>query len=244
MNVVYWSFITTHILGCDHLNNVKPLLQDDYVPFKSLSKEIVAKRKGVTFLKCPAHTDYLKNTFVFCAPFDLIIDIEIDNKENWVKIFSENLSQEIFDSLIDTRFLFDEARGLSDFPLIGIDWLPVFTADSPTMVQVTPAFMHYNDFTNKTAIVPGEYDISKWTRPIETVFEVKTNKERIVIKQGDAVSYIKFITDDIVKLEKRDTPWSEISQCNDIVNSDKFRPLKERYAAFESKKSCPLSRTK
>jgi hypothetical protein len=241
MGVVNWSFITGHQSGVDHPNCVKPLLDGNYCPFVPLSSEVVSERKGVTFLKCPAHTDFLKNTFVFCAPFDLTIDLEINKSTDEVKLYCENITQEVFESIIDTRFLHNEHRGSSKYPLLGVDWLTVFITDRPTMMQVLPAFMHRNDFTEKTTIIPGEYDISKWTRPIETVFEIRSNKEKIIIKKGDAISYIKFISDNVVKLEQINTPWDNIIECHNIVNSNRFRPLNERYAALDATKvtGCP-----
>jgi hypothetical protein len=90
----------------------------------------------------------------------------------------------VFDTIIDTRFLFDDNRGISEYPLLGIDWLLTFQSDESTMIQLLPAFFHYNDFTEKTTIIPGEFDISKWTRSVEIAFEVKTPKAKIEIKKG------------------------------------------------------------
>ena len=171
MNTVNWSFITGHQLNVDHPECIKPLLDQEYFPFIALSSEVNATRNKITFLKCPAHTDFLKNTFVFCAPFDITIDLEVCKLTNTVKVYCENLSQEIFEAIIDTRFLSNKNLAASPYPLIGIDWLTVFTSKKSTILQILPAFMHRNEFTEKTTIIPGEYDIGKWTRPIETVFE-------------------------------------------------------------------------
>ena len=243
MKTINWSFTTNHEWGTDHPECVKPLLSKDYEPFTNLSKEISSSRKGVTYLKCPAHTDFLKNTFVFRAPFDLTIDLEVDPTTDSVKIYCENISQEVFDSIIDKRFLFKNEQGTNPYPLLGVDWLTVFTAEESTLIQVLPAFMHHNDFTEKTTIIPGEYDISKWTRPVETAFEVRSNKERIVIKKDDAIAYIKFHSDEIVKLVKAPTPYDEMKDCNDIRNANTFRPLKERYTSLEEKRTtkCPFT---
>jgi hypothetical protein len=139
--------------------------------------------------------------------------------------------------MVDSRFLQKSEKGISQHPIIGIDLLNTFICESPAMLQVFPAFMHYNDFTSKTSVIPGEYDISKWTRPVELVFEVKNQKEHIKIKKGDALSYFKFNTDDTVKLEKSYTPWEEINICNDLRSADKFKPLKERYSSYKDYKN-------
>lgn len=239
MKIVNWSFITSHQWNVDHLECVKPLIDVNQHPYDHLSKEIATTRKGSTFLKCPAHTDFLKNTFVFLAPFDITLEIGINEISR--SIVSENLTQEVFDNLIDIRFLTDYNSSTNPFPLIGIDWLNIFTCDDSLLLQVLPAFMHYNEFTQKSTVIPGEFNIGKWTRPIEIVFEVKSNQEKIVIKKGDAIAYFKFNTTQLIKLLPSSTPWEEIELCNSIRQANTFRPLSERYAELKEKQitKCP-----
>jgi hypothetical protein len=244
---VSWSFITSsHNWNVDHPDCIKPLIPTDYNPFTNLSKYITSSRKRTTYLKCPAHTDFLKNTFVFCAPFDLNIDLTVDPKSNSARVFCDNITQEIYQYIVDTRFILDTARNKVKYPLLGIDWLIVLQSTEPCLVQLLPAFMHQNDFTEKTTIIPGEYDISKWTRPIETAFEIRSNQERIEIKKGDALAYIKFHSEDTIKLIKAATPWDEIILCNTIRTADTFRPLKERYQSLEKERAnrCPVDHNK
>jgi hypothetical protein len=242
MKIVNWSFITSHDWFKDHAEEILPLMDADYHPYTSLIKDITKTRKGVVYLKCPANTDFLKNTFVFRAPFDLTIDIEVsDNDRDPNRIWCPNINQAVFDKLIDTRFLYNDARGIDPYPLIGLDWLNQFTCKESMMLQVMPAFLHRNEFTEKATMIPGEYDISKWTRPVELVFEVKSNRETIVIRKGDALAYFKFRCDEAVKLEEQPTPWDEIYLCDQIKMKNRFRPLKERYAQLSEARAngCP-----
>jgi len=238
--IVNLSFLTSHQWDIDHSLYTQDLLEENYYPYVNLAKEIYTQRKNVTFRKCPAHTDFLKNMFALIAPFDLTIEIDISNDKQ--SIYCENLTQNAFNELIDFRFLDDYDKVSSSYPLIGIDWLNVFTCDQSLVLQVFPAFFHDNDFTSKTTVIPGQFDISKWTRPVELVFEVKKSKEKIKIKKGDAVLYFKFNTDKIVKLVKADTPWEEIKTCNQIRTENTFRPLTERYESLEQvrKMKCPF----
>lgn len=240
MKEIYFSFSTSHKWDTDHPVCVVPLISNDFRSLKNLTKESSKLRKGVIFQKCPAHTDFIKNVFVLCAPFDLTLEIDVDLESNNVKVFCENITQEVFNEIVDVRFLFKNERGNSPYPTIGIDWLCTFTANESTIMQVFPAFMHYNDFTSKTTVIPGEYDIGKWTRPVELVFEIKNPKEKIIIKKGDAVSYIKFLTNDKINLIDQSVPWDEIKICNNIRQENKFRPLLERYKSLEKlKNKCP-----
>ena len=135
--------------------------------------------------------------------------------------------------MIDIRFLEEQEKGISPYPLIGVDFLNTFTCNESLKIQTFPAFLHYNDFTNKTALVPGEYDISRWVRPVEMVFEIKNKIEKISIKKGDALYYFKFLDETNVKLQSNSVPWKDIVACNEIRNANKFRPLKERYISYE-----------
>lgn len=235
MKIVNWSFITSHIWDIDHPPSVESLVEDFNSPYESLSKFIASTRKGATYLRCPAHTDFLKNTFVFTAPFDINLDIKISSTNQ--QIICNNISQEVFDDIIDLRFLPDCKDQVEPRPIIGIDWLNVFTSEHSLLMQAFPAFMHDNDFIRKTTVIPGEYNIGKWTRPLELVFELKSMEEKISIKKGDALAYFKFNDQDIIKITKDNTPWRDIEICNKIREAKPFRPLKERYKVYTKERN-------
>jgi hypothetical protein len=98
-------------------------------------------------------------------------------------------------------------------------------------MSVTPAFLHYNDFTDKTSVIPGEFDISKWVRPVECVFEIKKQTESIKILKGDAQCYFKFRSDETtpIKITRSQMPWKTIDQCAKLRAADPLKPLKFRY---------------
>lgn len=230
MQTINWAFHTGHEFGVDHPDSAKRYLSEDFIPYEPLLKDILKNRKGITYGKCPAVTDFFKNTFVFRSPMDLNIDIHVSNEKTFV--YCDNVDQEFFDIMIDIRFLEKEEKGISPYPLIGVDFLNTFTCNQSVMLQTLPAFLHYNDFTRKAKVVPGEYDISKWVRPVELVFEVEKNIEQIHIKKGDALSYFKFVSDETVKLNENNVPWKDIIGCNSIRDKNKYRPLKERYDSY------------
>jgi hypothetical protein len=239
---IKWSFGTSIEWYQDNPECIKPLIDTNYYPYTRLSKDSVEIRKGSTYLKCPAHTDFLKNIFVFRAPFDLTIANIREGQRG--EIWSENLTQEQFEKIVDIRFLSGNDSKINPYPIIGIDWLNTFTSTESVLVQLLPAFMHYNDFTNKCTIIPGEYDISKWTRPIELVWEFKNQISKVEIKKGDALCYFKFNCDDIVKLIEQSIPWEESKICADIRKEHPFKPLKERYQQLEEVKAnqCPFKK--
>ncbi len=242
MKEVNWSFLTSTKWGVEHLDSLNSKIDYSKIALKSLTKEVSSTRKKSTFLKCPAHTDFIKNTFIFVCPFDIkvIVDISDDKK----RIHIPSLTQEMFDAFIDIRFIESYHSKNNPYPLLGMDFLNVFTCEEPTHLQVFPAFMHNNEFTRKTSIVPGEYNIGKWTRPIEMVFEIFEPKQEINILKGDALMYFKFQCDKTIKIIKSDVPWNEMQLCDSIRKKNTFRPLKERYQTLkhEREKICPYAK--
>ena len=217
----------------DNLDSWASYLEEQIECPQSLIKEISENRKGVVFLKCPAHTDFLKNTYVFKSPFDIFLNIETVN--NTVRLWSDNIAQPLFEKFIDTRFLKQSEAGASPYPVVGIDFLNLFVADIATSMSVTPAFLHYNDFTDKTSIIPGEFDISKWVRPVQCVFEIRKQTENIKILKGDALCYFKFRSDESssIKITRSQMPWKTIDECAKLRAAVPFKPLKFRYESFK-----------
>ena len=228
---VNWAFsVRTEEWGDANLTLWAEETETYIQPLSSLSKDIVDSRKDVVFLKCPAHTDFMKNTFVFKSPIDINLDIDIT--ETATNVWCDNIPQPLFDKIIDLRFLQVNEAGRSPYPIIGIDFLNTFTCAEEMNISIVPAHMHYNDFTAKTSVIPGTYDISKWTRPVELVFEVRKYKERIEIKKGDALFYVKFNSRSQVKLQKSVTPWDQIDVCSKLRASSTFKSLKYRYQSL------------
>lgn len=235
MITINWSFS----LRSDNWNNAElstwaESIENSIIELDSLSKDIVTSRKHVVFLRCPAHTDYMKNIFVFKSPIDLTLNVDIN--ESTAKVWSENLTQEIFEKIIDLRFLNLKESGTSPYPILGIDFLNTFTCDDDLIISIFPAHMHYNDFTSKTSVVPGTYNVGKWTRPVECVFEIKNLKEKIEIKKGDALFYIKIDSKESIKIIKVPTPWVKIDICAKLRAEDPFKPLSHRYNSLENYK--------
>lgn len=200
----------------------------------TLSKDVIDLRKNVVFLKCPAHTNFMKNTFVFKSPIDINIEVDVDTEN--ANIWCDNIEQPLFNKMIDLRFLSAKEFGSSPYPIIGIDFLNTFKCDQSLSMSITPAHLHYNEFTTKASVIPGSFDISRWTRPVECVFEVKKSQEKIQIKRGDALFYIKFDSETQIKLVKINTPWHDVDVCAKLRADAPFKSLEYRYHSLEDYK--------
>lgn len=155
-------------------NKIRPVLND------------VKDNLDRSLLKCPAFTDYLRNTFVVTSP-------EYYNL-HWVvgeKYYTDIKSQEFFNENVNVR---DVDTGLCSILLAKY----FFFAERPLIMQQKPAEYHRNEFTKNVALLGGEYDVGRHFRWLESSFYFK--EPSITIEQDDALYYIKFCTTEKVKL--------------------------------------------
>lgn len=73
----------------------------------------------------------------------------------------------------------------------------IFFTDAPSLKMtggLTPYFEN-NNITDRCIVVPGQFDIGKWYRPIEFAFFLKPQFHEFRIDQDEIYQYLKFYTD-------------------------------------------------
>lgn len=165
-----------------------------------LSQEIPKNLRSTDYFRCPAFTDNLKNIFVLKSPIDA--ELELD-KGNIVHA-SPNLYNKILP--LQNNILQLKINNL------------FFTQKSCKIKMVQP-FLHTNDFTKNGNTVYGEYDISKWLRPLQAAMIIHSESAKFTIKRGDPFAYVIFDTKEHVKLKPFDvTPNIDriLQKCLDM----------------------------
>jgi len=222
-NKVYWSLRTPH--------KVLNLLSKDIVPLTKELKEGKNTYKGNTFnneyRRCPAFSEYIKNTYVVKAPCDITIVQIQDNAE--FSLYLEGKTQSYYDDIMQITNYEKEQT-------VQLLWLWTLISESPntTVTQLPPLF-HPSDYSNNVTPLPGIVNISKWFRPIQPAFIM--NRDKIIIKEGDALFYLKF--NHKVNLEEyrwTDTLHEFMNECISIKDYIKFMPLKKLYQLFDKKR--------
>jgi hypothetical protein len=140
------------------------------------------------FKYCPAVRDQLKNVFRLQFPFDN--DISFDEE----KLTTSRFDQEFFDQMIKIRSLKDKNLAFN------LKYLLV--SEESVEVESTACWFSQNDFVNKTMLIPGKFNIGKWTRPLDCAFLVKDGFNSIKINRGADYSYIRIHTDEEVVFKK------------------------------------------
>lgn len=237
MKTVFYS-VSNKFLDVIDLAHIEPVAS-----FKEISE---IRNRTSLFLKCPAVQDIFKNTYTIKSPFDLTLMVD---ESGFVQL--KDYDQEFFDAFILPRtFVGDK------FKSITIKYYIVFYSESDIVVEQLPAFMEENEFTKNTRLIPGKYNIGRWVRPIEIAFEVCSfsEKKEIKIKRGDALCYIRFLSDEKLNLSRKE--YDEdldkvVTNCSSLKKYIHGNSLMENYNIANNylklmrkkifKKRCPFS---
>lgn len=223
------------------MTNVHWSIVDDNLEWLSLAcfepvlayPEIVKSRdfdnqSSNNYLKCPAIVDFLKNTYVIKSPVDL--HFSFNSKNNWVELI--NKDQKFYDSFVLNRC---DVRTSENAPmLITLRLWYLFVSDKSCLLEMFSPFMHLDKCVSQMRLLAGSFDISKWFRHIEIVFEVVDPSKDLIIKRGDALAYIKFKTFNnerinlIQKMFNADMR-KEINKCLSVKTVLKNQPLNNLY---------------
>lgn len=163
------------------------------------------------FLQCPAFFNYVNQTWVLKA----WQDVELIHERG--KGVRSSLSKIQHDTLIDINpMFFDVQRG---YPILTLKNAFVFVADKPVWIEALPAF---NNLNPALRLIPGHFNIGAWQRPVFPTFEMI--QDRVIIKRGDPLMYIRFKTANInemfklERLERTEEIDHSINSCLSLKN--------------------------
>ena len=91
-----------------------------------------------------------------------------------------------------------------------------------------PPFLHFykSSFYNNLRFIPGSFDIGRWFRAIDIACEYVGEYDRIVIKRGDPMCYVRFNTPNNKKIKLvRIRPDKEIEDlCQTTTSTKEYVP--------------------
>ena len=200
-----------------------------FLPPEPLSRNIPEKLTLSNYVRCPAFTDTIKNTYALKFPFSFKIKINQSTGE----IESDN------PDLVKTYFVNPTDKS----GVVQIQLGTLFFADQSCIASQIHPYMHVNSLTQNANVLQGEYDIGKWIRPINLAFIVNSTQKEVVydFKRGDVYSYLRLYTNQKTRMyEFNNTPDIQqiIVRCLSLkfAKSQGNMPLKEVYDSFLRKK--------
>jgi hypothetical protein len=205
---VYWS---NNFPGDPVDNFTMSLIQEKPVPLREELKKIFPIKE---YFLCPATASFFKNLYVVKSPVSLEVDLK-DHTHTFVDVIPREgcVTYELKNPL-------------------------VFFSEHSMQMEQTPAYMHKNEFTLRTQVFSGSFDISKWFRNVMPDF-MMYNTSNLKIERGDALYYVKFNCEETVNLKH----FEYTKEIDDIQKSCLFCKhqipnlgLKKMYSMFTKRK--------
>ena len=169
------------------------------------------------YRKCPAHQNHFKNTYVVCSPID--IEITINKEENWCDILSpKGLPPEVLNPRFKEEN--DSPHPIFSLRLSRLVFTPNNSPKDVYVAQLEPILEWDRD--RNIRIIEGNFNISKWTRPVESSFEQRNKTVTFKFKRGQPMYYARFFTDDpedvivLNRVEMTDAKYADMKRCLDV----------------------------
>jgi len=220
--IVYWSpFFYPQELHHWNILFIEP---------KRLLNKVVEDHQNTTdnrlkaLLRCPAFSNYSKNTFYIENPIETEFDI-IDGELNYT---SEN-------------YYHSKVSAGQKTMSYGLSYL-FFCEDNLEMLMTAPHFSETN-YTDYVKLIPAVFNISKWFRPVNLEMMLIGDKKHFKMKENEPMAYFSFLTDDKVELrrfELNDTLRKISDTCATVSDWWKNVPLINRYDRFLKTKTNKL----
>lgn len=142
------------------------------------------------FRLCPAIQSLTNNMYALKFPFEYNLALSDDDQN----ISSTMYNQDFFNRIVTVRSMQDRLFSLH------IHYL--FMCEESLEMEIVPAYLSENNFTNSTLLISGQFDIGNWARPTDCAFILKKNVRNVKISRGDDWCYVKFLTDKNITLKE------------------------------------------
>jgi|TARA_B110000977_G_C10896381_1_gene423466 hypothetical protein len=190
MKTVYWA------TGSEGSN-----VPDTYQISELKFADPVRVSKGMDFVKffgpsaskCPAVIDESKNTFKINSP----VDMNITFSEDFTGINSKYQQDFEFIKHFIGQFGPDGVIQLSAPSYL-------FFCEEPLTMTQLPPYYEQSNFVDNCIGLSATFNINSWFRPVKPSFKLRDNKRTIDINTTDALMYLKFNTEEKVKLIRFD----------------------------------------
>jgi hypothetical protein len=177
--IIYWcAYSENDTISQFKFNEPKPVL-------KSINEIYTDLPPAENFKMCPAHREYFKN--VFELPFPCDYQLKFTREENGTRVSSDLYDQQFFEEMV----LFRSPK----HNLYSYNIRYLFFVEESLELSMEQAAFSNTEFSNKTMLLSGKFNIGKWFRPLDCAFVVNDGVTNVSIKENDPFSYIRFHTD-------------------------------------------------
>lgn len=198
--------------------------------YSNILKKFIGSTETKNFIQCPAVMNKLKQTYVMFARTDIDMAIQLDeNKKVSGFGFVDPEKVAIGGKLSHSPTLENQF-------LLELDMSVVFFAEEPLMVSSSSPYFHQTPHLNYGALVPGEFDVGRWFRPINLEYNLWPDVTRLKIDAGEPLVYFSFNTDKKIIFKRFSFNSRLFNLCSQIIrykDKPKWKSLNFRYQKFK-----------
>lgn len=210
--VVYWAnnYFNYEALEPDYA------IKDLHSRVEKISE--LDEQKTASIIKCPVASLYLKNTFRIKSPIDYSIYWDKENNN----VSTQHFDQDFFNEFINVR---DPKSGIISMKF-GSNVF--FTEEDNLTIEYKSSIYAENNLSNNISLIQGEIDIGQYFRFLDFAFFINRPNELFTIKRGDALYYVRFLTNKKVVLKKFNYNTDIQSLVSDVMSTKRRTRLRNK----------------
>lgn len=184
--IVYWTAYTES----DTISPFK--FKDPYPVLKRVNEMAEGLPLIENYKLCPAFRDVHKNTFELQFPCEYKLTITREN--NGTRLETTDYDQEYFDEMLYFR-----SPGHN---LFSYNVRYMFFAETDLNVSMIHPYFFDSDFSSKTMLVSGKFNVGKWFRPLDCAFIIKKGVDNLILEEDTPFAYVDFDTEEEIVFKR------------------------------------------
>ena len=197
-----------------------------------------ATPKDSAYWNCPAWRHKSNRTFLIKSPIDMTLIVDVKNQT----LKAPYLDQKTFDKYCSSTFVPNWCSEEKVTIQLNVPRFLFWTKQKNIWIETRPYFN--TGIKNNLTSMPAWFNLSSWTRPISTAFDVVDPSKPIIIKRGDPLFEVCFYSKNLdsgVLLKKSYPPKEVIDKVSKISHVKSYiRNLSKHLMFKEQKSKCPF----
>lgn len=197
--------------------------------WSELTKQMYEQDVSRNFFQCPAVRDTFLPTYVIYNPLTSSAEVEI--KENGeigeVKQIATRDTQ--------VRITMPHAPSINNQLLVVYNLQHLFFAEEPVLMRLTSPWFHKAPHMQYGSLIPGNYDIGRWFRPLNFEYNLWDGGTKLHIEAGEPIAYIEFGTDRKIVLKRFEVTEKLYTIGGEVIHAraKNWKTLGARYELFD-----------
>lgn len=203
--VVYWAvYAKEYDWALQRLlvSNPTPLAKDAMGMniFEKVEGDNTPPRSKV-LLKCPAHVDTKTNIVMPSWPFSGHFEFDDEGQIigqpenlNFVWVGNPHYTEQQKKERNTTNRPFEQNHPGANRFSISFNQSLIYFCEEELIMEIMPPYLHNAETSSYGNVITGEFDISKWFRPVWPEYLLWENVKKFSCKEGEPSMYIKFQT--------------------------------------------------